>query len=129
MGTQVTMFRNAREVERYSAGQVIFSAGQRGDTMYVVVEGRVDIIQGDRLVATLGPDELFGEMALIDKGPRSATAVARTPTIVAPVTERHFLFLAQHNPYFALDVMRILAGRLRGGSQSNAADSLAFLLA
>ena len=129
MGTPIGMFQHVRDVERYSPGQVIYHVGQPGEAMYVVLEGRVDLIRGDRLLSSVGPDEVFGEMALVDKGPRNATAVARTECVVAPVTERHFLSLSQHHPHFALDVLRVLAGRLRRERHSSAADSLAFMLA
>ena len=55
----------------------------------------------------------FGEMALIDKKPRSATVTAATDVEMVPVNERQFLFLVSQTPFFALKVMRVLAGRLR----------------
>jgi CRP/FNR family transcriptional regulator, cyclic AMP receptor protein len=52
-------------------------------------------------------------MALIDDEPRSATVVAATDVTVVPISEKQFLFLVRHTPYFALRVMRVLAERLR----------------
>ncbi len=62
---------------------------------------------------TLEADGIFGEMALIDDSPRSATAIALTDVTLAPIKENQFLFLVQNTPFFALSVMRVLAHRLR----------------
>jgi CRP/FNR family cyclic AMP-dependent transcriptional regulator len=64
-------------------------------------------------MADLGADSIFGEMALIDNEPRSATAVAVTDVELVPVAEKQFLFLVSQTPHFALKVMRALAQRLR----------------
>jgi CRP-like cAMP-binding protein len=62
---------------------------------------------------TLGPGGIFGEMALIDGTVRSATVRAKTDCEVAPINEKTFLFLVHETPFFAIAVMRALAGRLR----------------
>jgi CRP-like cAMP-binding protein len=92
---------------------MIFAEGDRGDEFFIVVRGEVEIRSGDRHFETLGPDGIFGEMALIDDSPRSATAVALTDVTLAPIKENQFLFLVQNAPFFALSVMRVLARRLR----------------
>ena len=69
-------------------------------------------------MAKLTVDTIFGEMALIDNEPRSATAVAITDVELVPISEKQFLFLVTQTPYFALKVMRILAQRLRVTSKS-----------
>ena len=96
-----------------SKGKMIFEEGDRGDEFFIVVRGEVEIRSGDRHFETLGPDGIFGEMALIDDSPRSATAVALTDVTLAPIKENQFLFLVQNAPFFALSVMRVLARRLR----------------
>ena len=68
---------------------------------------------GNRLLDTLPERSIFGEMALIDPGARSATAVAATDAAVVPISEKQFLFLVSRTPYFALNVMRVLVRRLR----------------
>lgn len=68
---------------------------------------------GNRTVSDLSADHIFGEMALIDSEPRSATAIAVTDVELVAVSEKQFLFLVSQTPYFALKVMRILAQRLR----------------
>ena len=98
---------------RFAQGDTIFREGERGDEFFVVVRGKVEIRTGDRQLETLGPNGIFGEMALIDDSPRSATVVALTHVTVAPIGEEQFLFLVKHMPVFALKVMRVLAIRLR----------------
>jgi CRP/FNR family transcriptional regulator, cyclic AMP receptor protein len=102
----------------YRAGETIFREGEPGLEFYVIRAGRVRILRGNRLLETLGENEIFGEMALIDTSPRSATVVAETYVVVAPVTEKQYLFLVRHTPYFALKVMRVLAERLRVQNRS-----------
>jgi len=65
---------------------------------------------------TLPELSIFGEMALVDHSPRSATVVAATDTTIVPVGEKQFLFLVSRTPHFALNVMRVLAQRLRSAN-------------
>ena len=97
----------------FAKGNTIFREGEQGDEFFVVVGGEVEIRSGNRWFETVGQNGIFGEMALIDESPRSATAVALTDVTVAPITEKQFLFLVKHMPTFALMVMRVLAKRLR----------------
>lgn len=108
------IFKNVEGGKNYDAGQAIFSQGDtpRG-LMYVVQEGSVDIIVNDKVVDTIGPGELLGEIGLVDSKPRTATARCKTACRVLPVDEKRFLFLIQHTPEFALQVMRTMATRLR----------------
>ncbi|MGE0825737.1 MAG: cyclic nucleotide-binding domain-containing protein [Candidatus Binatia bacterium] len=111
--TTLDLFRHAKDFELFAQGQTIFQEGDPGEVMYVVIEGEVDILVGDQVLASLGPGGILGEMALIDKQARSATAVAKTDCKLTPVDERRFRFLIQQTPNFALSVMRVMAGRLR----------------
>ena len=97
----------------FAKGDLIFQEGEHGDEFFVIVRGKVEIRSGNRLLETLGQNSIFGEMALIDDSPRSATVVALADCAVAPVTEKQFLFMVRHTPFFALLMMRILAMRLR----------------
>jgi CRP/FNR family transcriptional regulator, cyclic AMP receptor protein len=99
--------------ENFAVDEVIFAAGDRGDSMYVVRSGEVIIERDGKVLETLGPGGIFGEMALIDGSPRSATARAKTACAVAPLNEKTFLFLVHETPYFAIAVMRTLTDRLR----------------
>ena len=104
---------NNIETRRVRAGGVIFREGEDADELFVIKSGYVRIQIGNRIMAELTADSIFGEMALIDDEPRSATAVAITDVELVPVSEKQFLFLVSQTPYFALKVMRILAQRLR----------------
>jgi CRP-like cAMP-binding protein len=97
----------------FQAGETIFAAGDRGDKMYVIRSGEVEIERNGKVVEKLGPGGIFGEMALIDGSPRAASAKAKTACEVAPITEKTFLFLVHETPFFAISVMRALAERLR----------------
>jgi CRP-like cAMP-binding protein len=110
--SQFEMFRNETS-SAYRAGDLIFAIGDAAHSMYVVVEGEVEIRIGDVLLDRLGPGALFGEMALVAGEPRSATARAATDCRVVEISEKRFPFLVQQTPFFALEVMRVLAARLR----------------
>jgi CRP/FNR family cyclic AMP-dependent transcriptional regulator len=97
----------------FKPGEVIFVEGDKGDKMYVIRSGEIEIERDGTVVETLSPGGIFGEMALIDGSPRAATARAKTSCEVAPITEKSFLFLVHETPFFAIAVMRTLAERLR----------------
>jgi CRP/FNR family transcriptional regulator, cyclic AMP receptor protein len=97
----------------FKAGDVIFREGDPAEEFFVVKTGSVEIRLGNRLLDTLPERSIFGEMAIIDRSPRSATAVAATDVTLVPVGEKQFLFMVSRTPYFALNVMRVLAQRLR----------------
>lgn len=100
-------------LRRLKAGDVVFQAGEDGDTMILVLEGRIEIKVGEQIVDTLGLHGIAGEMALIDAAPRSATAVAATGCEVAVIDRETFLDLVREVPSFALYVMRVMGLRLR----------------
>jgi CRP/FNR family transcriptional regulator, cyclic AMP receptor protein len=107
------VFKAASETREVPAGTVIFEEGSTGDEMFGVVEGRVELRLSDGSALTIGPDDTFGEMALVDSSPRSATATAVEDSKLAVIDKRRFLFLVGETPTFALQVMSSLAHRLR----------------
>jgi CRP/FNR family transcriptional regulator, cyclic AMP receptor protein len=112
MGT-AHLFRNAPEVIPVAAGAYIFRKGEPATAMYMIIEGEVDLLLGATVVETAGEGSFIGEMALIDAAPRSASARARTACRVFPIDEARFQTLVQRTPFFALQVMKTLADRLR----------------
>ncbi|MEP7067601.1 MAG: cyclic nucleotide-binding domain-containing protein [Usitatibacter sp.] len=113
MGVKLDMFVNEANPRVCPAGEVIFRAYDMGAEMYVVLSGEIELTIGSRVVETLGPGEPFGEMALIDQTPRTATAIARTDCDLAVISEKRFLFMVQQTPHFALQIMKVMADRLR----------------
>jgi CRP-like cAMP-binding protein len=110
---KIRLFRNAANFRVYKGGDCIFREGDVGEEMFVIRQGKVDIRVGANTVATLEPDEIFGEMALVDKQPRSASAFAATDCEVVPIDTKHFHYLVGQTPNFALQIMQIMAVRLR----------------
>jgi len=111
--TTIELFRNTPDSSSFAAGQTIFKEGDPGDVMYVVQSGQVDVLIHDKIVYSIGPGGILGEMAVIDTQPRSATAVAQTACKLVPVTQKRFTFLVQQTPFFAIEVMRTVVERLR----------------
>jgi CRP-like cAMP-binding protein len=107
------LFKNEREVERRAAGSTILEVGAPATHMYVVRSGRIAIRVGTLTVETVGEGGLVGEMALVDDRTRSASVVALTDCELIPIDQKRFLFLVRETPFFALEVMRTMADRLR----------------
>jgi CRP-like cAMP-binding protein len=107
------VFKGAKETRDVPAGTVIFEEGSVGEEMFGVISGRVDLRMANGHTFSLGPDDTFGEMAMVDASPRSATAVAAEDCTVAVIDKHRFLFLVGETPNFALQVMASLAERLR----------------
>jgi CRP/FNR family cyclic AMP-dependent transcriptional regulator len=106
----ITKDATIREVP---AGGVIFAEGDDGEEMFGVVEGEVEVRTHNGHTTRLGPDDTFGELAIVDSAPRSATATAVVDTKLAVIDRRRFLFLVHETPMFALQVMSNLGERLR----------------
>ncbi len=102
----------------FKAGEIIFQQGDAAQELFIVQSGEVEIRLGNRHLETVPQYGIFGEMALIDAAPRSATAVAMTDAKLVAVGEKQFLFLISNTPHFALNVMRAMARRLRAANTS-----------
>jgi CRP-like cAMP-binding protein len=109
----LNLFRD-KEATSFAAGQSVFKAGDPGEAMYIITEGEVDILDGSgTTLETAGPGSIFGELALVDDEPRSATVVAKTACRLVTVNRRRFEYMVQETPFFALAVMKVIADRLR----------------
>jgi CRP/FNR family transcriptional regulator, cyclic AMP receptor protein len=107
------VFVNAQEQRAVPAGEAVFAQGDTGREMYGLISGAVILRQGDRVIRTLQPGDTFGEMAVVSEEPRSLTAEATEPSVLAVIDERTFLFLVHETPMFAVQVMRSLAEVIR----------------
>jgi signal transduction histidine kinase len=112
----------AAKARAFSAGQVIFSTGDVGDGCYIVTSGHVQIsaVVGageSRVLATIGPGDFFGEMAVIDDAPRSATATAATATRTLFIERRRLLKLLRRRPGLSLRLIREFSARMRNLNQ------------
>ena len=113
MGIWLSKFATEENTHVYKPGEVIFQAYDMGAEMYIVVEGQVELTIDSKVLEVLGPGQPFGEMALIDQEPRVATATAKTRCRLIVIPEKRFLFMVQQAPEFALEMMKVMADRLR----------------
>src|SRR3979490_2679867 len=120
--TSVAMefFRFAGRPKTFAKGRKIFSENQKGipfllmpNRMYLLLDGEVGIFSGDKPVATVRPGQIFGEMASIDQGPRSGTAVTKSACRVIALDNRQLQTALGKYPEFALMLMSVMIGRLR----------------
>lgn len=109
------------------AGQTVFREGDAGQTMFIIETGVIEIqlaARGKDVVATLGPGDFFGEMAMLEDQPRFASAMAREPTRLLRIERAAFADLLRQNVEIAVRIMRKLAGRHRR-SEARVAEALA----
>jgi CRP-like cAMP-binding protein len=106
-------FNNARDPLTLEPGAVLFQQGDPGDSMFAVIEGELDVVVDGAVVDHIGVGRIFGEVALVERSPRTATVVASSRCVLASVDQRQFTFMVHETPRFALDVMKELFERLR----------------
>lgn len=92
------IFSREPDLRSFGSGEAIFRAGEPGDCMFVIVEGDVDIHVNGKVVERLNAGSIFGELALIDREPRSGTAIAATDCRLAAISEKRFLRLIEQTP-------------------------------
>ena len=107
------LFRNAPKTSVHPVGATIFQEGDQGDCMFAIKRGRVAILVGGETVDTLGDEELFGEMALLEHATRTATVITLEETELVEIDKAQFYILVRQNPHFALQLMQLLSERLR----------------
>jgi len=97
----------------FPAGRTIARQGDIGTGFFVIVDGRVRVVRDGARVATLGPGEFFGELSVIDGGPRNAHVVAEVPTRCLAIASWDFERVLLAHPGVALTVLRVVVSRLR----------------
>ncbi len=108
-----SLFRHETDTVNFAAGETIVRHGEVLDVMYVLIEGEAEIKVGEQPLCEIGPGALVGELALIDRTPGNADVVAKSACRLVSINEHRFRFLIQQTPNFALEVMRVIAERLR----------------
>ena len=112
-----TVARVVREIP-HEAGTVIAREGEPGVGLFIIVDGTADVSIGGRKKATLGPGDFFGEIALLDGGPRTATVTAGSDVNLLGLTEWVFRGLMAEHPSIALKTLQQMAARLRSATKA-----------
>ena len=107
-----TISRVVKDID-HPAGTVIAREGDPGVGLFVIVEGSADVSIGGKKKASVGPGEFFGEIALLDGGPRTATVTATSDVRLLGLTEWVFRGLMQEHPSIGVKTLQAMAGRLR----------------
>ncbi|MDI6858759.1 MAG: cyclic nucleotide-binding domain-containing protein [Dehalococcoidia bacterium] len=104
-------------VRPYKRGEMIVKEGEMAVAFYIIRSGSVDVVRnadsGEKIIATLGPGEFFGEMAILDSYPRSASVRAVMDTECLVLSRWDFLAELRSNPYIAVQMLPVLSRRLR----------------
>ena len=103
---------NSKETT-HVAGRTVVTQGHEGAGFHMILSGRAKVVRGGRKVATLGPGEYFGEMALLDGGRRTATVIAETDLVTLYIAQWGFKPLVRDNPQMAWKIVVHLTKRLR----------------
>ena len=114
------------EEQFFLAGEVVVREGDPGDHLYVLVEGEVDAVKDrgtprEHLLNSMQPPSYFGEIAILDRSPRSATVVASTDVRVLRLAGDRFRELILQSPEIAFEVLRVLTSRLRRSDERSSA--------
>lgn len=112
-----TIARSVVDID-HPAGTVVAREGEPGVGLFVIADGTADVTIGGKKKATLGPGDFFGEIALLDGGPRTATVTASTDVRLLGLTEWVFRGLMQEHPSIAVKTLQAMAGRLRRATQA-----------
>ena len=114
---ELTVIARAAKEVSHKQGTVIAREGERGIGLFLILEGTCDVSVGGRSRAKLEPGDFFGEVALLDGGPRTATVTALTPVKLVGITGWVFRGLLMEHPSIALKTLESVAGRLRAVSK------------
>jgi CRP-like cAMP-binding protein len=110
---QLRMIAESGREYRYKSGYRLVEEGTSGDRFYLILEGKVEIRKGGRVLATLSKGQFFGELSLIDEQPWAADVVAVQPTHCLALSERIFSTLTRRHPELLRIVLKEVVGRLR----------------
>lgn len=118
---ELTTIGRASDEVKVPAGKVLVEEDSPGHEFFLILEGTATVKRGGRKIATLGPGQYFGEMALLDRGPRSATVVADNDMTLLVLGQREFSGVLDEIPGVAHKLLGTMAARLReADSKANA---------
>jgi CRP-like cAMP-binding protein len=112
-GRHLRKVASTGRIARFHDATAVVTAGESGDTLYVVLDGEVEVRRRGLTGIRLGIGSVFGEMAVLDDSPRSATVVAKGPVTCLAISRPRFLKLLRGEPAIAIELLRMLAARLR----------------
>jgi CRP-like cAMP-binding protein len=110
---ELGLIAKASEVIKVPAGTELVKEGEIGHEFYLIASGSATVRRGGRKIAGLGPGDYFGEMALLDRGPRTATIVSDEPSELILLGQREFMAVLDQVPLLAHKLLVGMAGRLR----------------
>ncbi|MGH2723856.1 MAG: cyclic nucleotide-binding domain-containing protein [Actinomycetota bacterium] len=100
-------------VSEYPAGATVVKEGAAGSVFFVILEGSARVVRGRRTVTTLRPGDFFGEMSLLDGGPRTASVTTEAPSRFLTLSGRDLKDILSREPTLATKILGIMAGRIR----------------
>jgi len=106
------------DVVSFSAGQKIVEEGMLGEAMFVILSGEATVLKGKRRLGIILPGDFFGEVAVLDGSPRSATVVAATPLVVIRLFRRTLLRFLEAEPQLAIKILDGIVRRMRALTSS-----------
>lgn len=110
---ELSLVAKAADVVTIKAGNVVVEEGSPGHEFFLILDGEASVKRGKRKIATLGAGSYFGEMALLDRGPRSATIVADSDLRLVVLGQREFMGLLDQVPALSHKLLVAMATRLR----------------
>lgn len=112
-GAELRKLRSSLDEVRVPAGKVLVEEGTLGREFFLILDGEATVTRKGKTVATLGPGSYFGELALLDHGPRSASVISTTDLDVLVLSQRHFNGVLEAVPTIARKLLTTMAARLR----------------
>lgn len=117
---QIRAIASAASSFKWQPGALMVREGTQSTSCFVIVEGSVEVTKGDRVLARLGPGEFFGEIALFDSGPRTATVRTVNDVLAIQLPRPDFLAVVEDNPKLLLRMVATLALRFRDTIEAHA---------
>ncbi|MEM9950181.1 MAG: cyclic nucleotide-binding domain-containing protein [Chloroflexota bacterium] len=113
----VNYLNTQKETITYKAGDIIFNAGDAGDLVYGVIDGRVQVVHGDYVIDVLAQGDVLGEEVMLGNKHYSLAAIAVTDVTLSVMKRHQFLWLVQQTPTFATQLMRAMSNRVEKVAQ------------